>query len=337
MQQITTPFQSQPVIRPVQSRLTFADHLDHLLARVGVKRLQHRVMPGLYALGNPAADAPVFVTANYTLSFDALRSALDGIDGYILVLDTRGINVWCAAGEGTFGTDELVRRIEASQLKAVVSQRQLILPQLGAPGIAAHEVRKRSGFKVEYGPVRASDLPEYLKTHRATPEMRLVRFALTDRLTVAVVDVMRALLPLLVVAVAMYFLGGAWAGAAAVVTVLSGLLVFPALLPWLPGRDFTSKGLFLGLLAALPFALAMLLSQPEAVWWLRTGKALGYLLAMPPLVAYLALLFTGSTTFSSRSGVKNEIFTYIPRLAWMLGAGVVLWIGLFVIGRLGRF
>ncbi len=75
-----------------------------------------------------------------------------------------GVNVWCAAGEGTFGTDELVRRIEACQLNEVVSQRQLILPQLGAPGIAAHEVRKRSGFKVEYGPVRAADLPEYLKT-----------------------------------------------------------------------------------------------------------------------------------------------------------------------------
>ena len=100
--QIATSLPSQPVIRPVQSRLTFADHLDHFLARVGVNRAQHRVTPGLYALGNPTAEAPVFVTANYTLSFDALRAALSGIDGYILVLDTQGVNVWCAAGEGTF-------------------------------------------------------------------------------------------------------------------------------------------------------------------------------------------------------------------------------------------
>ena len=142
---------------------------------------------------------------------------------------------------------------------------------------------------------------------------------------------------MLVIALAMYFLGGAWAGAAVLVTVLSGLLLFPALLPWLPGTDFTSKGLFLGLLAALPFAIAMLLRQPEAAWWLRTGKALCYLLSIPPLVAYLALLYTGSTTFTSRSGVKQEIFTYIPRLAWMLGGGVVLSMALFVIGRLGKF
>ena len=108
---------SQAVIRPVRSRLTFADYLDHFLARVGVNRMQHRVTPGLYALGAPASEAPIFVTANYTLSFDALRSALDGIDGYILVLDTQGVNVWCAAGEGTFNTNELVNRIAASQLK----------------------------------------------------------------------------------------------------------------------------------------------------------------------------------------------------------------------------
>ena len=219
----------------------------------------------------------------------------------------------------------------------MVSQRQLILPQLGAPGIAAHEVRKRSGFKVEYGPVRAADLPEYLKTRQATPEMRLVQFTLTDRLTVAAVDVMRTVLPMLVLGPVMYFLVGAWACAAVVVTVLTGLLVFPALLPWLPGKDFTSKGYFLGLLASLPFSIAMLLRQPETVWWLQAGNALSYLLVMPSLVAYLALLFTGSTTFSSRSGVKNEIFTYIPRLVWMFGAGVVLLIALFTIGRLGRF
>jgi hypothetical protein len=99
-------------IRPTTSHLTAANRWDHFLARWGVKRIGHRVEPGLYALGNPTPDASLFVTANYTLSFDALRSALKETDAYILVLDTQGINVWCAAGEGAFGTDELVHRIE---------------------------------------------------------------------------------------------------------------------------------------------------------------------------------------------------------------------------------
>ena len=77
--------------------------------------MDYRVEPGLYAVGSPTADSPVLVSANYKMSFDRLRSALPGVDAWILVLDTKGINVWCAAGKGTFGTDELVRRIEAAR------------------------------------------------------------------------------------------------------------------------------------------------------------------------------------------------------------------------------
>jgi len=85
--------------RTVDSTITFANRLDHFLARWGINRNGHRVDPGLYRLGNPTTESPVFASANYTLSFDALRSALAGYDAYILVLDTKGINVWCAAGK----------------------------------------------------------------------------------------------------------------------------------------------------------------------------------------------------------------------------------------------
>ena len=321
----------QPYIQPTTSTITLANRWDHFLARWGVNRSGHRVEPGLYALGNPTADSPVFVTANYTLSFDALRSALAGVGGYIMVLDTQGINVWCAAGKGTFGTDELVHRIEATALHDVVSHRVLILPQLGAPGVAAHEVKKRSGFKVEYGPVRAADLPEYLKTHMATPEMRRVRFALRDRLILIPVDLVHVLLPMLIAAVVLFFFSGFQASAGAVVAILAGVVLFPTLLPWLPTRDFSSKGFILGGLVALPFALVTFLGNPGATWWRQVGGALTYLLALPPVTAYLALNFTGSTTFTSRSGVRREIFTYVPIMAWMFGAGIVLTIVLSLI------
>ena len=321
----------QPYIQPTTSTITLANRWDHFLARWGVNRSGHRVEPGLYALGNPTADSPVSVTANYTLSFDALRSALAGVGGYIMVLDTQGINVWCAAGKGTFGTDELVHRIEATALHDVVSHRVLILPQLGAPGVAAHEVKKRSGFKVEYGPVRAADLPEYLKTHMATPEMRRVRFALRDRLILIPVDLVHVLLPMLIAAVVLFFFSGFQASAGAVVAILAGVVLFPTLLPWLPTRDFSSKGFILGGLVALPFALVTFLGNPGATWWRQVGGALTYLLALPPVTAYLALNFTGSTTFTSRSGVRREIFTYVPIMAWMFGAGIVLTIVLSLI------
>jgi CO dehydrogenase/acetyl-CoA synthase gamma subunit (corrinoid Fe-S protein) len=121
--------------------------------RTSAFRNNYTVNPGLYAVGAPDKSSDVLVSANYKLSFDALRKALKGLNVWVLVLDTKGINVWCAAGKGTFGTAELVRLISAAKLDSLVDHRKIIVPQLGAPGISAHEVKKASGFKVCYGPV----------------------------------------------------------------------------------------------------------------------------------------------------------------------------------------
>jgi hypothetical protein len=315
---------------PTTSHLTYADHWDHFLARCGYRRSAHRVKPGIYTIGHPTADSPVFVTANYTLSFDALRAALANQNGYILVLDTRGINVWCAAGKGTFGTDELVNRIETTNLHTKVDHRRLILPQLGASGVAAHEVQRRTGFKVTYGPVRASDLSTYLELGQATAEMRQVRFSLWDRLVLIPVELVHVLLPTLVAALILYITHGPLTAAAIVMAVLAGTVLFPLGLPWLPTRDFSSKGLILGGIVTIPFAIITLISNPASAWWLRIGHALALLLALPPITAYLALNFTGSTPFTSKSGVAREMKTYIPILAWLFGIGLVLEIGLTI-------
>jgi len=323
---------SEPKILPAHSRLIASDRWDHILARLGVKRGGHRVEPGLYALGRPMPESPVFVSANYSLSFDALRSSLAKIDGYILVLDTKGINVWCAAGKGTFGTDEIVKRVFATQLKEVVTHRKLILPQLGAPGVAAHEVKKRTGFWVEYGPVQAADIPEYLKTHIATPGMRKVNFTLRDRLVLVPVELTHTFLPMLAAAIVFYFIGGWISSLAVIAAVLAGILLFPILLPWIPTHNFSTKGFLLGILAALPFALSPFIRHPDWSWYHRLGQALEFLLAMPAVTAFIALNFTGSTTFTSRSGVKREMFAYIPAMAWTFGTGILLAI-IFIIVR----
>jgi len=308
----------------ITGRLTLRNRWEHFRARCGLRRGQLRAHPGLYALGSPTPRSPVLVTANYSLSFDALRSAMAEADCYILVLDTKGINVWCAAGKGTFGTDELVRRIEMTGLHEVVKHRTLILPQLGAPGVAAHEVKRRSGFRVKYGPVRAVDLGAFLEAGEATPQMRRVCFGPLDRLVLAPIELVHHFLPTLAAALVAYWLGGAIAAAGVFAAVLAGLVLFPLLLPWLPTPNFSTKGFFLGGLVAAPFAVATLLGNAEATLWWRAGWASTWLLVLPPVTAFLALNFTGSTTFTSRSGVEREIFAYLPLMAWSLGGGLAL-------------
>lgn len=327
-----------PSIFPVTADVSFSNKLDHILARWGYQRGRHRVLPGLYCLGAAASDSPVFVTANYTLSFDALRSSIKGINAFILVLDTKGINVWCAAGKGSFGTDELVNRIKETRLKEVVKHKTLILPQLGAPGISAHEVRKRSGFVVEYGPVRASDLPEYLKTHTATADMRKVHFNLGDRLTLIPVELVHLLLPLVVVGWLIFWLFSLFYALMVISAILAGVVLFPALLPWIPGRDFCVKGFVLGSAAVFPFILLHILLTPAQLsWGIEIIKLLAFTLTLPPVVAFIALNFTGATTFTSRTSVRREIFTYIPIMGWSFGLGLALLVLSTIIRLVGGF
>ena len=318
----------QKTITSVSSELTFSDRLDHFLARIGYKRGDHRVNPGLYAIGKPTQDSPVFVTANYRLSFDALRSSLGGVDCYILVLETFGINVWCAAGKGTFGTDELINRIKVTGLENIVSHRKVILPQLGAAGVSAFTVKKECGWQVEYGPVKAADIHEYLKTHKATPGMRRVQFGLWDRIVLIPIEVVSVLLIAIVATVILYFAMGLIAAIAALAAVFAGTALFPALLPYIPVKDFSAKGLLLGLIVALPFAYFALTKTGDL--WPNALAAIGYLLAMPPVTAYLALNFTGCSTFTSRTGVRKEIYRYILPMAVLFVVGILIFAGLFV-------
>ncbi|MRR35042.1 acetyl-CoA synthase subunit gamma, partial [bacterium] len=167
----------------VSTGFRFNDRLGAWKARGGIGRMSYLVPPGLYAVGSPGPQDPVVVTANYKMSYDLVRRELTGRNIWLLVLETFGINVWCAAGKGTFGTDELVRRLKKTELAAVVEHRILILPILGAPGVAAHQVARRTGFRVRYATIRAADLPEFLDNGMVTtPVMRQLTFTTYERL-----------------------------------------------------------------------------------------------------------------------------------------------------------
>jgi acetyl-CoA decarbonylase/synthase complex subunit gamma len=305
--------------------------------------MHYTVHPGLYAVGEPTGESAVLVGANYKMSFDHLRSRLGGLNAWIMVLDTRGINVWCAAGKGTFGTDEIVSRIAAVRLAEVVSHRTLILPQLGAPGVSAHEVRRRSGFRIVYGPVRAKDLPAFLAAGmKASLEMRRVRFDFLDRVVLIPVELTMAAKYAVLIAAAFLVLAGfgpagyslaraSSVGSRAAVlllgTCLAAVTLTPALLPWLPGRAFSLKGAWIGL--AIVLAVGGYTWHRPALFENRLTEAAWFLM-IPALASFLAMNFTGSSTYTSLSGVRREMRVAVPIQLICAVAGVCLWL-------IGRF
>jgi hypothetical protein len=305
-------------------------------ARWGIGRMDYIVKPGLYAVGKPNNESPVFVSANYKLTFDTLRKNLDGLDCWLLILDTKGINVWCAAGKGTFGTDELVRRIESSELSKYVSHKKLVLPQLGATGIAAHEVTNRSGFNVTYGPVRASDIKEYVAAgYKATKVMRTVKFTMWDRLVLTPMELIPALkitLPVFgVMLLANKFIKNpfdkqdyiGYAG-----STVAGAVLTPALLPYIPGKAFAWKGWLMGL--AVTAGILGITGKNK-----KGSKLLsaGHLLLFPALSAFLAMNFTGASTYTSPSGVNKEMKKALPWIVGAAGVGLALTLGVHIFGR----
>jgi len=337
---LETPAGPVPRVATVLAR---RDRWGTFRVRLGFRRMQYTVEPGLYAVGAPTEDSPVLVTANYKLSFDHLRAALDGLDAWILVLDTNGINVWCAAGKGTFGTAALCAQVGASRLAQLVRHRRLVVPQLGAPGIAAHAVQQESGFSVVYGPVMARDIPAFLaRGMRATPAMRRKTFPLAERavlVPVELVIVLKWALPLSVVlfgASGMFgeasfwanarehggwTVAGLWGG------IVAGAVLTPLLLPVLPGRAFSLKGGAAGLMAALIF-LAVLIFRSGGSGITLAGLA--WLLLIPAIASFLGMEFTGASTYTSLSGVKKEMRIAVPL---QIAAGIC---GLFLLAWAGR-
>jgi hypothetical protein len=331
--QVDTPAGPVPRVHP---RIDPRDLLGRWKVRWGIGRDNYRVAPGLYALGAPGGGSPILVTANYKVTFDVVRRDAAGLDVWILVLDTRGVNVWCAAGEGTFGTEEVIHRVKESRLADVVNHRKLVLPQLGAPGVAAHEVRKGCGFSVVYGPVRSRDIRSFLEAGmKASAEMRRVVFPTIDRLVLTPVEITGMLRPAGWAAAALFLLAGvgpgifslgaAWSrGFAAVAAlaagILAGAVVTPALLPWLPGRAFSVKG---GLTGGVLAACVVMWERGA----LATPSVLALLFAMTAVSSFVAMNFTGATTFTSPSGVEKEMRRALPVQAGLTVLAGLLWIG----------
>lgn len=323
-----------PVPR-VKTTLQWIDHAGTIRARLGINRDQYKIAPGLYCVGEPDPQAPVLVTANYKLTFDHLRKALTSINAWILVLDTRGINVWCAAGKNLFSTAEVVRQVNLSKVKKVVTHRRLILPQLAATGVVAHDVKKQSGFKVLYGPVRSTDIRQFLTNgFQSEASMRQVTFTTIERVILSPVELAHLPKPSVWVLLAIFLISGigthvfsfsaAWLRGimltiAYAAGILAGAVATPALLPWIPGRSFALKGAIIGVLSAAGI-VALFRSD------LQLLGALALILWTTAVSSYLAMNFTGSTPFTSPSGVEKEMRKAIPLQAAALLVAMVAWV-----------
>lgn len=320
----------------ITTQLSAKDHFGTIGARSGIGRDNYKVTPGLYAIGTPSNSSPVIVTANYKLTFDEVRKNLNQLDSWLLVVDTRGINVWCAAGKGTFSTEEVAYQVVKSRLSELVTHRSVILPQLAATGVSALMLKKRCGFSGKFGPVRIQDLPAFLhNTMQADEKMRSVTFSLPERAILIPVEIRLIIKPLLISLMLIALLSGigpsgySFSSAfsrgmlfftSTLIAIFSGAILVPLALPYIPFRQFWLKGCVVAVITALLYVF-----QLHASYSMTTLAALFFWIVASS--SFMAMNFTGSTPFTSLTGVEYEMRRGLPVQLGLTFLALLLWVG----------
>ena len=156
--------------------------LDWLVAYL-FRWLPRSAPTGLFRIGDPDQSSPVIVTGNFSLTIRRVRRALQGQNLWLLVANSDGINVWCAADGGIFTHHRVIDAIKVSELGSRVEHRQVILPALSASGVDLENIREETGFRAQFGPVYARDIPAYLEGRKKKTEaMRRFDFGPRHRL-----------------------------------------------------------------------------------------------------------------------------------------------------------
>jgi NAD-dependent dihydropyrimidine dehydrogenase PreA subunit len=276
----------------VSSRLSLGDLVAEIV-QTAMRLVPWSTEPGVRAIGDPGPDSPVLITGNFDLGVRRLVRSLAGLDAWLVVAPSSGINVWCASSGGHLGTHQVVTALKTSGIAERVRHRRAILPQLAATGVIARDVGRRCGWSLRFGPVRASDVPAYLDARmKKTDDMRRVRFGVRERLEMAAVW---ALPTALVVGGVSWFIRSSFAlpSIAFVFALAAAVFLFFDRLP-------EPRRLLFGALAMAGFGAAT---------WLANGD--GVALAAAPavalgLVGLLTFDYSGSTPVEGGSHFEEH-------------------------------
>lgn len=294
---------------------------------------------GLQRIGDPGRDSPVLVTCNFDLTVKRLRRALRGHDLWLLVADSRGVNVWCAAGAGEFSTRSVVSAVKTSGVGERVDHRTLILPVLGAPGIRASDVEAETGWTVEWGPVQMGDIPRHLSGER-DPALRRATYGLAERLDTA----LGSMFAFFLAGLAGFAIFGRGLLVDYVVVSVVTFLLFYTLVPWIPTKAGWTKALVLDLLlGGVLVATELLLDSPAPrpradliiamsmvmVWGSELGGLSSTMASdFDPMMARMGIKSLGNVAFAGalRTDLLNgfRVLTHEPRRCTACGQCVAV-------------
>lgn len=282
---------------------------------------------GLQRIGNPDRTSPVLLTCNFHLTVGRLKRVLRGYDAWLLVADSKGVNVWCAAGGDEFNTHSVVSALKTSGIAELVDHRTVILPPLGGPGIRAVEVQGQAGWSVRWGPVRMKDLPRFLERGMQRDEkMKRVTFDWPERLDAGI----GSLFPVFLLGAAGFVVFGRHLLVDYLIIGAATFVIFILACPWIPGKRGVTKVLFLNGILAVPLLTTWLVPALDSgriraalimtmAMFLIYGFELGGMAStmaseLDPLLARVGVGALGNLAFAG--SVRTDLLNGNRKLAW---------------------
>jgi len=119
----------------------------------------------IYAIGEPKADSPLFITTNFSLTYFIVSGEIENskVASRLAVMDCEGLSVLTAWAAGKFTASKIAQFIQESGVEKDVPNKELILPGYVAILSGAVE-EKLPGWKITVGPREANAIPTFLKS-----------------------------------------------------------------------------------------------------------------------------------------------------------------------------
>ncbi|MHA1338753.1 MAG: acetyl-CoA decarbonylase/synthase complex subunit gamma [Promethearchaeota archaeon] len=126
-------------------------------------RIYPRVDAGLYQIGEPDKNSPVFMTSNYRMTKIPVEQDLKDahINGWLLVVDTDGLGIEAGVAGGQLNAEKVAEAIKQYKVFEKVDHRILVIPGLAARLQGA--IEDEADCYVSVGPKDSSGIQRYME------------------------------------------------------------------------------------------------------------------------------------------------------------------------------
>ncbi|PKL59966.1 MAG: acetyl-CoA synthase [Methanomicrobiales archaeon HGW-Methanomicrobiales-4] len=122
-----------------------------------------QMTPGLYRIGTPGRNDPVFLTVNFSLTYFTLQGYLEATrrSCWLLIVDTEGMSVLTAVAAGKLNDSVVRDGLEKFNLVSEVDHKTLIIPGYASP--LSGRIEESTGWKVIVGPRDAAEISAFME------------------------------------------------------------------------------------------------------------------------------------------------------------------------------